>query len=244
MAMLKFILIILISLSFSVHSSETKISLVLPLVDGWAHKTNKSYAPEAINRITKGDLRKKISLNYRPFKRALQAFKKKKFDCFVGGDENTMLDFASVKTISSKMIRNTSLRVYTLKKNKKVMNLKQLEGKKVIYVRGLELKSLEHDFSKVQTSSVNDVIQAVKMMKAERIEALLHWFPSTKEIMSDFHNHHSIILYTIKERVNCHINARSKKFIKELNEMITSFDAVGGIKKLHTDFYGDLPFKH
>ncbi|WP_127716265.1 hypothetical protein [Halobacteriovorax sp. HLS] len=221
-----------------------KVSLVLPLVDGWAHQTEKSYAPEAINRVTKGNFNNNIKLVFRPFKRALTDFEKKKYNCFVGGDEKTMKDFANVETISSKMIRNTSLRAYTLKGHPKIVTQESIKDKEVVYVRGLDLSSLELDLSKTKTSSVNDVKQAVKIMKAQRATVFLHWFPSTPEVMQDFHNSHSVILYTIKEKVNCHNTPENRKFISELNKKIDYFKSQGGLEKLHTDFYGDLPFVH
>ena len=221
-----------------------KVSLVLPLVDGWAHQSEQSYAPEAINRIAKRDLINSIDLIYRPFKRALTDFGKGKYNCFVGGDEKTMLDFANVETISSKMIRNTSLRAYTLKDSKTIMSVNEIKDKEIVYVRGLDLDSLKIDLSKAKTSSVNDVKQAVKIMKAQRATVFLHWFPSTPEVMGDFHNHQSVILYTIKEKVNCHDTKTNRKFIAKLNNKIDNFKTHGGLEKLHKDFYGDLPFVH
>lgn len=222
------------------YAKTNSIKLVLPEVDGWAHVTEKSFAPEALNRIAKGKLRSKMSLNYRPFKRALLDFKNGKFDCFVGGDEKTMLDFASVETISSEMIRNTSLRIYTLKNNPKLTTFEQMKKKRIIYVRGLDLNSLQKEFKSLDIESVTGVKQAVKMMKSKRVDAFLHWFPSTDEIMTDFHNTDKKIYYTIKEKVNCHINEESKKFISQLNNKILKFKKSGGLKKLHFDFYGDI----
>ncbi len=226
------------------NKADDKISLVFPIVDGWAHKTIDTYAPAALKGITKGKLRDKISLNFRPFKRALIEFKQKKFDCFVGGDEKTMLDFASVKTVSSSLIRYTSLRAYTLKNKPKILNLKELEGKSLVYVRGLDLASLNFDFKGVQKLNVTEVNQAVRIMQANRVQTFLHWFPSTKKIMNDFHNDKGTILYTIKERVNCHITKKSKRFIKKFNKKAELFRSKNGLVKLHKKFHGVLPFNH
>lgn len=239
--MKKFILTLFIFNITSSIGAPSNISLVFPLVDGWAHKTEKAYAPAAIKSIF-NKRQEQASLNFRPFKRALVDFQQGRFDCFVGGDEKTMLDFAKVKTISSKLIRNTSLRLYTLKKNKKQSTLKEALNKNVIYVRGLDLASLDQKFKHI--NSVTSVKQAVGMMKAGRVDVLMHWFPSTQEIMKDFHTDDSIILYTIKEKVNCHINARNIKFIKSLDSQITKFKSRGDLNRLHKHFYGKLPFNH
>jgi ABC-type amino acid transport substrate-binding protein len=231
-------------LSFSVCATQkqSSISLVFPLVDGWAHKTEPAYAPTALKRISQAGLIKKVSMDYRPFKRALLEFSTGKFDCFVGGDEKTMLDFAKVKTVSSKMIRNTTLRVYTLNGSKKITNLEQLKDKSIVYVRGVDFNSLNYKFDMAKAKSVSRVQQAVEMMKNKRVDLFLHWFPSTPEIMKDFHNHGSITFYSIKERVNCHINPRTTAFIKKLNNDIISFKKRGDLRKLYKEFYGTLPF--
>jgi ABC-type amino acid transport substrate-binding protein len=242
--MKKILTLIAFCLCFSVFAAQKQndISLVFPLVDGWAHKTEPAYAPTALRRISKNGLIKKMSMGYRPFKRALMEFGQAKFDCFVGGDEKTMKDFAKVETISSKMIRNTTLRAYSLKDNKKITSLDQLKGKKIVYVRGVDFNSLNFKFNMENTKSVSRVQQAVEMMKSKRVDLFLHWFPSTPEIMNDFHNHGSITFYHIKERVNCHINPRTTAFIKKLNKDIISFKGRGDLKKLYKEFYGTLPF--
>jgi len=246
--MKKYALIVSLILTCATYAKiKTKalaISLVFPIVDGWAHKSIDTYAPAAVNQISEGSLRKKISMNYRPFKRALIEFKMKKFDCFVGGDEQTMLDFAGTKTISSTLIRYTTLRAYTLKDSKKVSNLEELKGKSIVYVRGLDLASLDFDFKDVKKLNVTEVNQAVRIMKHKRVDVFLHWFPSTKKIMSEFNNDRATILYSIKERVNCHINERSKAFIKQFNKKTALFKQKNGLKKLHKKFHGVLPFEH
>lgn len=233
-----------ICLTCSTQAISSEISLIFPLVDGWAHKTDKSYAPEAIKRITKGKFGTELNLTFRPFKRALTDFGNKKYDCFVGGDEKTMMDFAAVKTVSSSMIRNTSLRAYTLKGEKKILTKKELLGKNIVYVRGLDLSSLKFKLDSSKTTSLNDVNQAVKIMKAKRSNVFLHWFPSTEEVMRDFHNDGAVILYTIKEKINCHNTKENREFISHLNDKIIKFQNNGGLKKLHNDFYGELPFAH
>lgn len=233
---------ILFCFSTLAAQKQNPISLVFPLVDGWAHKTEAAYAPTALKRISKAGLIKKVSMDYRPFKRALMEFGKGSFDCFVGGDEKTMLDFAKVKTVSSKMIRNTTLRAYSLKGSKKITKLSQLKGKRIVYVRGVDFGSLTYKFDMDKTESVSRVQQAVEMMKSKRADLFLHWFPSTPEIMSDFHNHRSITFYSIKERVNCHINSRTTAFINKLNKDIVAFKKRGDLRKLYKEFYGTLPF--
>lgn len=222
----------ILNFSHSVFSQNT----VFPLYERWIEEDGTGFAIE-IYRAVFEQIGIPVTGTYRPTKRAIKDYERKRSDCFLGGDEQSSLDYIGLSVIASEPIIKVQYVAYTLKNQTKIMSRDALEGKVIGIKRGVKADTFKLDGLNIQFSIVDTVTQNIAMLKSGRIDVFMSVYPDEKELINDLHFEPSLVLYTYTETLHCHQSPENKAFLDSFNKGLQSIKENGVYRDIYQKYY-------
>ncbi len=182
-------------------------------------------------------LGKDINYTLQPLKRAAFDFQHGKFSCFVGGSIKSMRTYYNMDVIESNSYLNWGVGVYTLRTQKTINNITELENKSAVVLRGNTfLKNLRNKFKLSDVSIVTRDEQAIAMLEAQRVDVAFYWYPVLKE-ENTIHRDESLSLYQDQSRLVCHPSDANKIFIQTFNRSLQQLKDNGWLEQLKKEHF-------
>lgn len=171
-----------------------------------------------------------------PWQRAAYSMASGRCQCFMGGDAEVAKFYAGpfaglVDFISTKPMWTQNLVIYTRKDRPKITGLEQLKGKQIGIVLGIDLKHAKLEPYKKTVHRIYSRVSLFSMLKMERLDAVVAYWPLARVFGDDFHFDKRLKLTTENPGFFCLNNSRTKKVLSQMDEGFRKLKKEGAFQK-------------
>lgn len=228
-----------LALCFTFSSNAEEISVIAPHFTGLV--TEDGTGPYQ-NLVREAARRADISFKevVAPDKRAIYLFKAKKYDCIYSYTNILRAELGDQNIISSFPLSAFKEYIFTKKGGSTLTSINQLKGISVGSKIGNEIWHDKLVSAGVKIDYSSDDIYSIKMLENGRIQAYLGFLPDNTKYLSKLNYSPEHPLFTDFDKITCHVNPKTKKFIKRISSSLREMKNDGTTSKILGAIYLDF----
>lgn len=178
---------------------------------------------------------------YYPYRRALQMFERSRVDCLLSLTDVVRRRTGEEGFVYSYPLGSFRFHIFTPEGQPPVASVEELEGQVVGIIRGHELYLSPLLQGVVEVEPVRSEAHAVRMLKMERLDALIAAIPDIRPHLDRLGYVPDRPLLESFDRINCHETERSRAFIQALSRELRRLQEEGGYQEVMGPLY--VPFQ-